>query len=131
VGAELGQPGGVGDVRLAAGQVLDPPGVDEDHVQVLGQDVVEVLPVVRGRLDDHQRHVRGEQVVPQVQDRVRRRSPRRGLIFHAPGAHRRCAGSLTCFFISLGARPVIVALGYDGTELSHMGPHGSPISPGG
>ena len=79
VGAELGQPGRVRDVRLAAGQVLDLPRVDQDHVQALGQHVVEGLPVVRGRLDHHQRHPCGEQMVPQGQDRVRRRSPRRGL----------------------------------------------------
>ncbi|MFE4413112.1 hypothetical protein ACIQFZ_38620 [Streptomyces sp. NPDC093064] len=27
--------------------------------------------------------------------------------------------------VSRGARPVIVAIGYDGTELSRMGPHDS------
>lgn len=76
VGAELVQPGRVRDVGLAAGQVLDVPRVDQDHVQVLGQHVVVGLPVVRRRLDHHQRHLRGEQVLPQGEHRVRRRPPR-------------------------------------------------------
>jgi transposase len=88
VGAELGQPRRVRDVRLAAGEVLDLPGVDQDHVQVLGQQVVEGLPVVRGRLDHHQRHPRGEQVIPQGEHRVRRRSPGRGLRREGPAPLR-------------------------------------------
>ena len=51
VRAELGQPGRVGDVALAARQVLDVPGVDQHDLEpgVL-KEVVERLPVVPGGL---------------------------------------------------------------------------------
>ncbi len=78
VGAELGQPDGVGDVALAPGQVLHLPGVDQHHLEpgVLEQ-VVERLPVVPGRLHHHQADPLGDQMLPQPQDRVRRRGPGR------------------------------------------------------
>lgn len=97
-GAELGELGCVGDVRLAAGQVLDLPSADEDHVQALGRHVAEGLPVVTGRLD-HQGDLGGEEVVPQTEDRVRGRSPRRGLVRKRPpplraGSTDACLGVL-------------------------------------
>jgi hypothetical protein len=45
VGAQLRQPRGVGDVGRAAGQVLGVAGVGQDHVQAVGQQVEEGLPV--------------------------------------------------------------------------------------
>lgn len=44
VRAQLCQPGRVRDVRLAVGQVLDLPRIDEDDAQLVGQQVVERLP---------------------------------------------------------------------------------------
>jgi hypothetical protein len=65
VSAELGQPGRVSDIGLAARDRLHVPGVDQHHLdagQVLEQ-VVERLPVVPGRLHHHARDLRCDQMV--------------------------------------------------------------------
>lgn len=80
VGAELGQPGRIRDVGLAAGQILHLPGVDQDDVQLFGQQVVEGLPVVAGRLDHHQGDLGAEEVFAQVEDGVGGGAEGRGLV---------------------------------------------------
>ncbi len=65
MGTELGQPRRVGDVGLAAGQILHMPGVDEHHVQVVLEQVVERLPVVAGGLHHYQRDVLADPMLPQ------------------------------------------------------------------
>jgi len=78
---QLGQPGGVRDIGLAAGQVLGVSGIDEHHLErpVL-EHVVERLPVVTGRLHRHARHCGVDQVVAQRQDVAGHRGPRGDLL---------------------------------------------------
>jgi hypothetical protein len=55
VSAELGQPGGVGDITLAAGQVLYLTRVDQHHLKAgVLEQIVERLPILPGRLHHHQ-----------------------------------------------------------------------------
>ncbi|MDQ1029197.1 hypothetical protein QF035_006779 [Streptomyces umbrinus] len=78
--------------RLAAGQILDLPGVDQDHVQVLGRQVVERLPVVAGGPGHDECDLGGEQVIPQGEHSVRGRAPGRGLVGErAPSFRTRAA----------------------------------------
>ncbi len=78
VGAELGEPGRVRDVGLASREVLDVPGVDQQHLErgVL-QQVVEGFPVVRGRLHHHTGDGLVHQVVAQLEDLAGHRAPGR------------------------------------------------------
>lgn len=79
--AELGQPGRVGDVDLAARQVLDVPGVDQHHLEPGVLKVVERLPVVPGGLHHRAGDLLGDEMLTQGQrqgqDLVRGRAPRR------------------------------------------------------
>jgi hypothetical protein len=88
MGTQLRQPGGVADVGLAAGQVPGIAGVDQDHIQALGQQVDEGLPVVRRRLDHHQRDPRVDQVLAQVKDRPGGPGPGRRLGGEGPAPSR-------------------------------------------
>ena len=76
VGTELGQPGRVGHIGLAARQVLHMPGVDQHHLEPsIFQQVVERLPVVPRRLHHHTGHLLSDQVLTQRQDLARHRTP--------------------------------------------------------
>ena len=66
----LTQPRGVADVRFATGQTLGVRGVDQDHVQVVLQQVERATPVVAGRLEHHQGDLFGDQPVPQLEQRI-------------------------------------------------------------
>ena len=76
VRTELGQPGRIGDIGLAAREVLHVPGVDQQDLEpgVLEQ-VVERLPVVPGGLHHRTRDSLLDQMVTQGKDLVGHRSP--------------------------------------------------------
>ena len=66
MGAELSKPGCVGDVGLAARQVLDVPGIDQHHFhpgQIL-QQVVERFPVVASGFHDDARNLLCGKMIP-------------------------------------------------------------------
>jgi hypothetical protein len=63
---QLGQPGSVGDVGLAAGQDLDVAGVDQQQVEpALLQHIPDRLPVLAGGLHHHLGDILGRQPVGQ------------------------------------------------------------------
>ena len=74
---EIGQPGGVGHIGLAARHIAHPRRVDQHHLQRIVEQVVERLPIVAGGLDHHTRDLLGEKVLTQCQDLRRCRAPRR------------------------------------------------------
>jgi len=67
---QVGQPGSVGDISFAAGDVLGLVGIDQHHRDVCFQQVVERPPVVAGRLHHHHRDVGGKQVLTEAEDLV-------------------------------------------------------------
>jgi hypothetical protein len=85
--AQLGQPSGIADICLTAGQVLHVPGVDQHQLKpgVLEQ-VVELLPVVAGGLHHRQGDPLRDQVLAQRQDLVRHRTPRGDRLLGSPAA---------------------------------------------
>jgi hypothetical protein len=76
VRAELGQPGRVGDISLAAREVFHVPRIDKQHIEsrVL-QQVVERLPVVASGLHHRTRDPLRNQMLTQRQDLARHRAP--------------------------------------------------------
>ena len=73
VRAELGQPGGIGDITLAAWQVLHLTRVDQHHLKAgVLEQVGERLPLVPGRLHHHQSDLLVDQMLAERQDRIRR-----------------------------------------------------------
>ncbi len=78
-------------VGLATGQPLSVGGVDEHHVQVVLHQVERAAPVIASRFPHHQRHLLGDQPVPQLQQRV-------------GGGWRRCGspGAATVYLCGLG-----------------------------
>ena len=84
--AQVGQPGGVGDIGFAARHVAGVVGVDQHHRQRVFEQVEVRLPVIAGRFHHHTADPFGEQVLPQRQDLIRHRPPRR---------HCRCRGCVT------------------------------------
>jgi len=83
VRGQISQPLRVGHVALAARHRPNIGGLHQHDVQLLGQNVEERAPVVAGRLQHHQLHPIGDELLPQLQDRGHRRRPgrhpRRGL----------------------------------------------------
>ena len=77
VRGEVGQPLGVGHVALASRQGPHVGGLDQDPLQLLGQQVEERSPLVAGRLNHDQLAPVGDQLVSQPQDLRCRRRPRR------------------------------------------------------
>jgi hypothetical protein len=59
----MGQPRRVRDVGFAAGHIAGRLGVDQHHRQLVFEQVVKRLPVVRGGFDHHTRHLLGEQML--------------------------------------------------------------------
>jgi hypothetical protein len=76
----LSQPGRVGDIGLAAGQVLDVSRIDKQHIEsgVL-QQVVERLPVVASGFHHRASDLLSDQMLTQRKDLAR---------YRAPGRHR-------------------------------------------
>ena len=62
---------------LRPGTFLHVAGVDQHHLEVRLQQVVERLPIVAGRLHHHARDLLGDQMIPQREDLVGHRTPRR------------------------------------------------------
>jgi hypothetical protein len=60
VRAEVGQPGGIGDIALAARHVLRVVGVDQHHRQHILKQIEERLPVVAGCFHHHAGDLLGE-----------------------------------------------------------------------
>jgi hypothetical protein len=76
--SELGQPHRVRDISLSARDVLDLPGIDEQHLErAVFQQVVERFPVVAGGLHHHERDLLLDQVLTQRQDLPGHRRPGR------------------------------------------------------
>lgn len=76
MGAELGEPRRVRDVGLAPGDALYLTGVHEHHLEgAVLQEVVEGLPVVRGRLHHYESDLGGDEVVFEREYLARRRAP--------------------------------------------------------
>ena len=82
---ELAQPRRIRDVGLAAGDLLDVPGVDEQALELVLEDRPHRLPVHAGRLHrDLRDTVRGQPVTQRQQPRDRRRELRHMLLAPAP-----------------------------------------------
>lgn len=87
VGAQIGQPGSVGNIGFAARDVSGVTGVDQDYVQpVVFEEVVEGTPVVAGCFHHDQCHVLVEEVLLQIQDLSGHRGPCRDGGRRGPGA---------------------------------------------
>jgi hypothetical protein len=60
---QIGQPRGIGDIALASWHVPYRAGVDQHHVELVFEQIVERLPIIAGCLDYHTRHLLGEQMI--------------------------------------------------------------------